>query len=417
MKVLFVNLAQDRDLSFVLRKKEGLRYNRIGPATPLALQILASLMPPGVYFDIVDDNFEFINYDGGYDLVAMHAHDALAAHRGKVIYERFKQKGIPVVIGGRFIQTIPQEVALECADSCVMSEGEYIWKEIVTDVRKNKLQPVYRSEGLVDLCQKDLPLPRRDIIDNKNYRYITVEIARGCYYHCSFCTAQLLFRGTYRTYPIERIERDLEAVLSNFNQKDNVIYLVDEDISMERDYKIELFRRIEKYHMPWIALSNIAVGEDDELLEAISKSGCRRLYIGFESLEPDNLRLIDKPLTHKIDNYKKNINNIHKHNIEVWGLFIFGLDNDYRGVAKRTLRFVKESNLDYFSASVLTPIFKTKLYYQLEQEGRLISKEWFKYWYKVVYQPKNISVLRLKDEFDYFAKKSRDNVIAAGLIV
>lgn len=406
MKILLIYLRQDEGLFNILWKEEGIRYNKLGIARPLALEILASLTPSDIKVNLIDDNFESIDFEGDYDLVGLHAHDALTAHRGKFVYQEFKKRGIPVIIGGRFIQTIPVEVALECADSCVMSEAEDIWQEIIYDVKKKKLKRVYQSNDLVDLNRKDLPLPRRDLIKNNNYRYHTIEVARGCIYNCNFCTANVLFRGKYRTYSIERVEEDLKNVLLNFDQK-SIIYFVDEDIGIYPDYKIELFQRIGRYNIPWIALAGVEVGKNERLLKVMANSGCKMLYIGFESLDEDNLKSINKAGINKVKEYKEIIKNIHKYKIEVCGLFIFGLDKDKKGLAKQTIRFIKEAKLDLASASVLTPIFNSPIYLLLEKENRIISKEWFKYWYKVVHRPRYLSPRDLKEEFNYFTKISR----------
>jgi radical SAM superfamily enzyme YgiQ (UPF0313 family) len=402
MNILLIHLRQDQGLRRILQNGEGIRCHKLGAATPLALQILAGLAPRDHKVKLIDDNFDPIDFDGDFDLVGLHAHDSLTAYRGREIYREFKKKGVPVVIGGRFIQTLPVEAALECADACVMSEGEYVWEQVLADVKNRRLKPVYQCDALVDLARKDLPLPRRDMVNSSRYKYVTIEVARGCAYNCDFCTASMLFKGAYRTYPIERVENDLKNALLNFDRKRNIIYLVDEDISMQREYKIELFERIKKYGVPWIALSNVAVGKDDKLLEVMRESGCKTLYIGFESCEGSNLKTVNKPPTHKVQEYKELIKKIRAHNIKICGLFIFGMDNDRKGIAKRTLGFVKETRMEYAAASVLTPIFNSRLYLSLEKEGRLISREWFKYWYKVVHQPMHMSPRQLQKEFNCF---------------
>lgn len=406
MKILLVYLKQDKDLYCALRNKEGIRYNKLGIARPLALEILTSLTPSDIKVNLIDDNFESIDFDGDYDLVGLHAHDALTAQRGKLIYQKFKKRGIPVIIGGRFIQTIPVEAALECADSCVMSEVEDIWQEILCDTRKKELKRIYQSNILVDLNQASLPLPRRNLLKNNYYRYHTIEVARGCIHHCNFCTANVLFKAKYRTYPIKRIEADVKNVLLNFDQKKSIVYFVDEDIGILPEYKIELFQRIERYNIPWIALAGVGIGKNDRLLRVIAKSGCKMLYVGFETLNDDNLISINKYGINKAKEYMEIIKNIHAHKIGVCGLFIFGLDNDKKGLAAQALRFVKEAKLDLAAATVLTPIYNSPIYLALENEKRIISKEWFKYWHKVVHKPKCISPEELKEEFNYFTKVS-----------
>jgi len=407
MNILLVYLRRDENLYNILRKKEGIRYLKADIARPLALEILASLTPTDIKVKLIDDNFDPIDFDGDFDLVGLYAHDALTAYRGKFVYQRFKKRGIPVIIGGRFIQTIPPEVALECADSCVMSEVEDIWLEILGDVRKKELKRVYQSNVLVDLARKDLPIPRRDLIKNNHYhyRYLTIEVARGCINNCNFCTASLLFKSKYRTYPIDRIEADLQNVLLSFDQK-SIFYFVDEDIGLYPEYKIELFQRIGRFNIPWIALAGAGIGKNDRLLSVMSKSGCKMLYIGFETLDEDNLKSINKSGINKVKDYKEIVEKIHAHKIGVCGLFIFGLDNDKKGVAKQTLRFVKEAKLDLASASILTPIYNSPIYLALEEEKRIISREWFKYWHKVVHKPMCISPEELRNEFNYFTKIS-----------
>ena len=66
---------------------------------------------------------------------------------------------------------------------------------------------------------------------------------------------------------------------------------------------------------------------------------------------------------------------LHHYDIAVNGTFTFGADGDDKDIFKRTVEEVIKMKVDLPRYSILTPFPKTKLYNDLEKQGRIFSKK------------------------------------------
>ena len=65
---------------------------------------------------------------------------------------------------------------------------------------------------------------------------------------------------------------------------------------------------------------------------------------------------------------------LHHYDIAVNGTFTFGADGDDKDIFKRTVEEVIKMKVDLPRYSILTPFPKTKLYNDLEKQGRILKK-------------------------------------------
>jgi len=384
-------------------KEEKLRWLNKYPTVhyaPLNLQILASLTP-NEEVKIVDENFDDVDFDEDYDLVGITLHSSSNIMRTKELYEEFKKRNMPVVIGGPPLSSTPIKDLLKCADSIVLGEGEGAWERVVKDVKNNKLKRIYQNKELVDLSKLET-LPRRDLTKNKDYLVHRIEIARGCIHNCDYCTIVKFNRGKYRTYKIERIIREVEQCLDYPAQIKKAIYFADSNIAVKPHYKIELFRKLIPYNIAWFVQSDISIAKNEKLLGVLAKSGCLELHIGFESVNQDSLDSVNK-LVNRVSEYKKAVKTLHDYGICVYGFFMLGLDGDKPGVAKKTLDFISEAGIDFATAFIATPNYGTGFFERVKKEGRLLTKDQPKYNREyAVFQPKNMTPEQLEEEHKWF---------------
>jgi radical SAM superfamily enzyme YgiQ (UPF0313 family) len=109
---------------------------------PLVFAVLTGLTPPDVELALFDDRLESIPYDDPTDLVAITV-ETYTARRAYQIGTQFRQRGVPVVMGGFHATFLPQEV-LPHADSIVVGDAEGLWPQVVRDVQAGKLPRIYR---------------------------------------------------------------------------------------------------------------------------------------------------------------------------------------------------------------------------------------------------------------------------------
>src|SRR5689334_8576592 len=73
-----------------------------------------------------------------FDLVAISSFSA-QVKEGYELAARYAARGIPVVIGGLHVTSMPHEAARFGGASAVVGEGEIVWPEILADAARRKL--------------------------------------------------------------------------------------------------------------------------------------------------------------------------------------------------------------------------------------------------------------------------------------
>lgn len=145
----------------------------------------------------------------------------------------------------------------------------------------------------------------------------------------------------------------------------------------------------------WFGLSTTLISRYPELLRLMASSGCRGLLLGFESVSTAALKQSRKGFNSP-EGYTDLIGTLHRHGISVMGCFVFGLDHDSREVFDRTARFVVEARIDLPRFAIVTPFPGTPLFARLEEEGRILTRNWELYdGQHVVFEPREMSVQEL----------------------
>ncbi|MCA9620439.1 MAG: B12-binding domain-containing radical SAM protein [Myxococcales bacterium] len=299
------------------------------------------------------------------DLVGISV-DSKTARRSYDIADAYRARGTKVILGGIHPSACPAE-ASEHADAVVVGEADVIWPQVVEDFRRGALQPFYRPE-LPDLA--DMPEPRRDLFKSKKYiPFSVVQTMRGCPYPCEFCSVSTANGKTFRFRPVDH-------VISELCSLDKLIMFADDNVMIHRAYSAELFRRMAPLQKEWIGQCSLATVRKLENVELMAKSGCKALFIGFESIDDDTVRHTGKRQNRPRD-YREIVGMLHDHGISCWGSFVFGFDTDGPSVFDRTVEEAIAMKLTMASFAILTPYPGTPLYRRLAAEGRLTDPTWW----------------------------------------
>jgi radical SAM superfamily enzyme YgiQ (UPF0313 family) len=113
-----------------------------------------------------------------------------------------------------------------------------------------------------------------------------------------------------------------------------------------------------------------------EYIELLARSGCKSLFIGFESLSKTNLRRSQK-FQNDPSEYREIIDNLHRFGIAICGAFVFGFDEDVPSVFEETVAFTIQTKLFSAVFALLTPYPETAFYYRMKNEGRLVQDRWW----------------------------------------
>lgn len=351
---------------------ENIRQGEILLYSPLALGYLATHTPDNYRITLYDE------YAGDYfnpataqvDLVAVAAITP-GISRAYQIGAGLKKRGIPSIIGGAHVTALPDE-ALQYYDSVCVGEGEGPWRSFLKDFERGKTKDTYF--GPMNVSLHDLGVPRRDMC-HANYQFPSVLTSRGCPYSCSFCYLTVFQNRKYRTIPHETILEDFDNVKDNY-----AVILVDENFigyteSEREDRKILLEKMIRKnYKFYWGCQTTTTIGSDPELMSLMYRAGCRAVFIGFESIDDESLKLVQKNHNIGLD-YKVLVSQLHKHNIAVIASTIIGLDSHDKTYPKKLIAALKEARVDYPRVFFTTAWPGTPFFDSLEKEGR-VSRDW-----------------------------------------
>lgn len=182
-------------------------------------------------------------------------------------------------------------------------------------------------------------------------------------------------------------------------------FFVDDNIVGRPDYAKELFRALAPLNIRWFSQASLSIVKDRELLDLAQKSGCMGLFIGFESLSQECLKIMGKS-TNLVEEYRDAIKMIHDHGIGIQGSFIFGTDQDDLSVFSDVLNFIEKAHIEAALFSVLTPFPGTRIQQTLMKENRILHTDWEKYdMNHVVFRPRNMTPEQLQDGLNWAYKR------------
>jgi radical SAM superfamily enzyme YgiQ (UPF0313 family) len=239
----------------------------------LSLLRVAALTPSGWAVTVLDEKVERVDGEQEADLVGLTAMTC-SANRAYAIAERFRQRGVPVVMGGIHASSLPSEALRHC-DSVVVGEAEQLWPRVVRDVEAGQLQRVYQHTNGFPSLQR-LPPTDWGLYRGKGYLPVHfVETTRGCPLDCEFCAVTTFFGGRYRNRPLQEVLGELRGLrpFEGFVIP-NVVFFVDDNIISNRGYAREFLTRIADLGLRWLGHASVNLANDRELLALCQRSGC-----------------------------------------------------------------------------------------------------------------------------------------------
>lgn len=356
---------------------------------PLTLTTLASLIPEelGATVEIHDESAEDFHFPIAADLVGITVITG-TARRAYEIADRLRAAGTPVVLGGPHVTLVPDEAARH-ADAVVTGYAEQTWPALLRDFAAGRMAPRYVQGP--DLSFEGVPYPRRDLLDARRFLTTAVfEATRSCAHDCEFCVAPTAWGRKPYLKPVEYVVEDIRR------HGARRILFVDLNLISDRNHARQLFEAMIPLGVRWFGLSTTLIAHDLPLLDLMARSGCNGLLLGFESMLPGTLRETRKGFNDPAT-YLRLVSDLHDHGITVMGCFVFGLDHDTPAVFRETVDFAVDAGIDLPRFAIATPFPGTPLFRRLEEEGRLLTRDWELYDAQhVVFRPAQMSVEELQ---------------------
>ena len=325
------------------------------------------------------------------------------APRAYALSEEIRAAGTPVVLGGSHVTFLPEE-GLDHADMVVRGEGEIPIAALAAHFEglhgldqvpglswRNGGSTVHNPlpEEPVDL--DDLPVPDLSLIQGftKDGSFagavIPIQTTRGCPHGCTFCSVTGMFGRKVRKRSPENIVKELE----NYRGSGALAFFYDDNFTADRKHARNICKLIIEsgLDLKWTAQVRLEIARDRELLDLMRRAGCRTVFIGFESVNQEALDECSK--SQSAVEMAHAVKSIRRAGIEIHGMFIFGFDSDGQRDLESTLRFAMRTPITTAQFLLLTPFPGTELLERLEDEERILLRNWGLYdGHHVVFTPR-----------------------------
>ncbi|MBN1320069.1 MAG: radical SAM protein [Thermoleophilia bacterium] len=325
--------------------------------------------------------------------------------------QKVRDAGIPVVMGGPHVTFLADE-AMDFCDYVVRNEGEETLVELVEYLQgrgslKSILGLTYRAANgevvhnaarplLTSLTE--LPWPDMTLVVNGDkVSPAPILASRGCPFGCEFCSVVLMFGRKVRTIEPVEIVKHIK------HMKPRKLFFYDDNFFISKRRGRELLTEMIKQRLDVPFFAQIRVDsvykdgkKDTELLDLLWNAGCRIVYLGLESANPETLKEYHKESS--IDDMAGGLEALHQRGIKTHGMFVFGADSDTPESLQKTAEFAVDYGLNSAQFLILTPLPGTRQTAQLEAEGRIFTKNYSLYdGHHAVHWPKQMTPYELQE--------------------
>jgi anaerobic magnesium-protoporphyrin IX monomethyl ester cyclase len=303
--------------------------------------------------------------------------------------------GVVTVLGGYHATIMWKEIGdgpdRDLFDFVVRGEGEAIFNQLVRALgSRGDLASIdglsYRDGGgyrhnppapLLELG--DIRPPDRSGRVSARFLWMgrpfdVAESSRGCTMPCGFCSIRRMYGKTFRLYSDDRVVEDLRAVKARGAQG---VLFVDDNVTLDGPRLKELCLRFEREKVNDLFIvmqaSVFPIAADLSLAEAMARGGVKMVFLGIESGNERNLKVLGK--SKQSSRTGKVVRALRDAGIIVIGGFIVGNPDDREEDIRATYRYVRESGVDHGIVQCLTPYPKTELRRQLLERGLVTNAD------------------------------------------
>jgi radical SAM superfamily enzyme YgiQ (UPF0313 family) len=361
---------------------------------PLGLATLAAYLSSDDLAEIADEHVGPLALDDAPELVVIQVY-ITNGYRAYKIADHYRSQGAFVCLGGLHVTSLPDEAAAH-ADAIFLGPGEQTFPKFLEDFRAGKPERIYVSTAGRTL--ERVPPIRRDLI--RRARYLvpnSIVVTRGCPQHCDFCYKDAFFQGGKGFYT-QRVD---DALAEIERLPGRHLYFLDDHLLGDRRFAEALFDGMKGMRRLFQGAATVDSILRGDLIERAAEAGMRSIFVGFETLTPENLRRSNKR-QNLGRNYKAVADRLHSLGIMINGSFVFGMDDDGEDVFRRTVDWAIEHGITTATFHIQTPYPGTQLHARMVRDGRMLTRDWNLYDTRhVVYRPARLDPETLKTGYDW----------------
>jgi hypothetical protein len=333
-----------------------------------------------------------IRRDGGRALIGLVGAQSNQFPRAVDLARPFLAAGLPVMIGGfhvsgclAMLPETPPEIAEAQAMGIALFAGEAEegrLDEVMRDAWAGSLRPLYNHMDALPALEGEPPpiLPAKHLARTSG-SLSTIDLGRGCPYQCSFCTIINVQGRKSRVRSADDLER---IVRENHRQGIKRFFITDDNFARNKlweplfDRLIELRER-EGMKLGFTIQVDTLCHKIPGFIEKAGRAGVRRVFIGLENINPDNL-IGAKKHQNKITEYRLMLQAWRDAGAITYAGYIIGFPGDTKESVIRDVGIIqKELPLDILEFFMLTPLPGSEDHKTLWQKGVWMDPDLNKY--------------------------------------
>jgi radical SAM superfamily enzyme YgiQ (UPF0313 family) len=288
--------------------------------------------------------------------------------RAMELASRFRAAGIAVAIGGFHVSgclaMLPQlppdlERAQRIGLTLFAGEAEERLEGLFADALAGRMRPIYNYMGALPGLQRQVtPFLPIDIVRRYGETIGAFDAGRGCPFQCSFCTIINVQGRKSRWRDADDVER---LVRANLSQGVFRFFITDDNFARNRNWEAIFDRLIEMREQEGLALQFIIQVDTlchriHNFVEKAARAGCKRVFIGLENINPDNL-LSAKKKQNRVAEYRQMFHAWRAQRVITYAGYILGFPGDTPERIARDIRTVqRELPVDLLEFFILTPL-------------------------------------------------------------
>ncbi|HUT56873.1 MAG TPA: radical SAM protein [Phycisphaerae bacterium] len=309
-----------------------------------------------------------IRRGGGRGVVCLVGVQSNQFPRAVDIARPFRRAGIPVVIGGFHVSgclaMLPEMPAdlketMEMGITLFAGEAEGRLEDLLADAYHGRLKPLYNFLGeLPDLTGRPMPyLPPR-VLSRCAGGVATFETGRGCPFNCKFCTIINVQGRKVRSRSPDDVEHLVRAY---HDQGIDRIFITDDNFARNPNWEAILDRLIDLRERDGIKLKfliqvDAQVDRIPRFIDKAARAGCRWVFVGIESVNPENLAAANKRQNH-VEDYRRMLQAWHDVRVLTQAGYILGFPADTPQSIRKDIETLKrELPLDMVKFACLVPL-------------------------------------------------------------
>lgn len=309
--------------------------------------------------------------------------------RAADLARRFRAGGLQVLIGGFHVSgmlalsagiTPEIQELIDLGVTVVKGEVEETWAELLRDAVEDRLRPVYDFlDRKPDIFSSAMPVIQRDYL--KKFvasNFGTIDLSRGCPFNCSFCS---IINVQGRKMRVRSPELLAQTLRDNYRLHKIFFYFFTDDNFARNTMWREVFetlvrlREEERIPIQFMIQVDTQSHKIPDFISLAARAGCTQVFIGMESINPENLKAAGKT-QNKVQDYKDLIAAWHEAKIATHVAYIFGFPFDTpESIQEDVRRLQNELGVEQASFFMLTPIPGSRDHVRMVQGGEPMNPD------------------------------------------